>query len=113
MKPSDAAKFNKGMQAWLIPTSKDGKDAWDIELIDNTTPLPNPRQVAPKAVDLPAQYRIAEDRKQQIATYVNEMARLLAYCRSAAQQSLGEVDEETIRTSTASLFVATQRKFNL
>jgi hypothetical protein len=38
MKPSDAAKFNKGMQAWLIPTSKDGKDAWDIELIDNTTP---------------------------------------------------------------------------
>ncbi|MEP0911791.1 hypothetical protein NDI45_12795 [Leptolyngbya sp. GB1-A1] len=58
-------------------------------------------------------YRMGDDQKRDVAAYVSQMGDLLAYCRNVAQQKLGDVEEETIRTSTASLFITAQRKFNL
>lgn len=111
MSEADAAQFHKGMQVCLIPTQRDGKQTWDIEILDNTAPLSQP-QSASKATEQPGTYRIPDGQKTQIASYVSQMADLLYYCRTVAIQKLGDVDEETIRSSTATLFIAAQRKFN-
>lgn len=53
------------------------------------------------------------DQKKAIAGYVDQMADVLAFCRKTAIAKLGDVDESAIQAATATLFIATQRKFGI
>ncbi|WP_088895010.1 hypothetical protein [Leptolyngbya ohadii] len=111
----EASQLRKGARVQLVPagSTKNGQAKHNIVLLD--APAVASRPIAPTTA--PAQqtdpYRMSDDQKRDVAAYVSQMGDLLAYCRNVAQQKLGDVEEETIRTSTASLFIAAQRKFNL
>lgn len=113
MGEANAKLFRRGQQVYLSPIARDGKQSWDVEVIDAPTPLPGEQPSAPRTADQPGAYRISDEQKQSIAAYVSQMADLLGYCRTVAIQKLGDVDEETIRASTATLFITAQRRFNL
>ncbi len=105
----EVQQLRKGVRVQLVPAGKDrqGKDKHNIVLLD----APAAPQTAPAAQADP--YRLTDDQKRDVAAYVSQMGDLLNYCRTVAQQKLGNVDEETIRTSTSTLFIAAQRKFGL
>jgi hypothetical protein len=112
----EVSQLRKGARVQLVPagTTKNGQAKHNIVLMDAPAIAPQhtPHQpIAPTQQADP--YRMSDEQKRDVAAYVSQMGDLLAYCRNVAQQKLGEVEEETIRTSTASLFIAAQRKFNL
>lgn len=106
LKSSDAAKIRKGQQLWLIPTTRDGKETFDIELIDDALPAPQRQQSSDS-------FTLDNERKRQIAAYLDQAGDLLAFCRKTAAQKLEDAPEEAIQAATATLFIAAQRKFNL
>lgn len=106
MKPNDAAKFQKGVQCWLIPTYRDGKDTWDIELIDDA---PAPAQAEqPKP-----QHSLTARQKHEIAQYIDSRSDLLAYCFQVANQKLAALDPDSQRTAAIELYRSAVNKFSL
>lgn len=115
MKPADAAQLSKGQQVYLIPTQRQGRDTWDIELVGG--PAPAPAQSPSAGLD--------DEKKKAIAQHVKDMARLYAYCFRQAREVLAPLpcpnpdDEEDpptpeqIQACASSLFIAASRKFNL
>ena len=98
--PHEVEIFCKGQTVFLVPTERKGKPTWDVEIPDEAPPAPITGHLSP-------------EQKRAIASYVDGMGDLLKYCRDTAIAKLGDCDEETIRCSTASLFNAASRKFNL
>ena len=103
----EAAPLRRGATVQLIPagTAKNGKEKHNILLMDAPP--------APPSTPAPTTGHLSLDQKRAIAAYVDGMGDLLKYCRDTAIAKLGDCDEETIRCSTASLFIAASRKFNL
>lgn len=58
---------------------------------------------------------LGEDTKNVIASYITNRADLYAFCYKQAYRSLGElgVTEETIKCAASTLYIATQKKFDL
>lgn len=112
----EASQLRKGARVQLVPagSTKNGQAKHNIVILD--APAAAPRPIAPTTPPAQQQgdpYRMSDDQKRDVAAYVSQMGDLLSYCRMVAQQKLGEVDEETIRASTSTLFIAAQRKFQL
>jgi hypothetical protein len=117
MKPEEAKTFDKGQQAYLVPTTnKQGKPSWDIELLPTAQP-----QAAPMPTATPGSYAagpaptIPDDRKRQIAQYLQDLAALYAYSYSTAKHQLEPHDApaEAIQGAATTLFIQASRKFNL
>lgn len=104
MSPSDAGQLAKGMTVYLKPTRRNGSDTWDIEVPTvPTTPQQEPTGYQPLTPDL----------KRAIAAYVGDMAALYSFCRQQAIEAIPGAPDEAIQACASSLFIATQRKFNL
>jgi len=55
-----------------------------------------------------------KEQKRAIATYIDEMASMYAYCLETAQNKIGaSSDSETVRCMVSTLFIQASRKFNL
>jgi hypothetical protein len=69
---------------------------------------------APQANDEPDEF-MPPQQKQAIATYVEQMGDLYAFCFQVAKTKLdGKTDNpETIRVCSSSIFIAAQRRFGL
>jgi hypothetical protein len=113
MEPEQAKTFQRGQQAYLVPTTnKQGAPSWDIELIDspapsNVLPMP-PRQQQPAA-----QPRQGHSR-EEIEAYVGKCARLFRVCYDQAEQTLpATCGGEDVRAVASTLFIQAARKFNL
>lgn len=58
--------------------------------------------------------RMSAETKRDVASYIQEMARLYGFCYSEAQKELTDTaNEETLRCAASSLFIAAQRRFQL
>jgi len=61
----------------------------------------------------PTEQGLTPELKRQIAGYITQQADLLKFCRDIAIAKIGNVDEETIRCTTQTLYIAASRKFSL
>lgn len=113
-KPHEVSQFQKGQTVNLIPTNRDGRQTWDIELIDTSQQQlsSSPPEQAQKEQQA-SKPVLTNDQKVAIAAYVDQMADLYAYCFSTASTKLDGATEETVRAAASSLFISTQRKFDL
>ncbi|PZO16883.1 MAG: hypothetical protein DCF25_11860 [Leptolyngbya foveolarum] len=139
LKPQEAQSLHKGQAVALTPVIKKSKESGNICL--PTTPAQPqsakpqtqrptpPSQPAKPAAVQPAQSsqlgRLAqtppppaqpasENRREQIAAYVDSMGDLYAHCLQVAQQKLeAGTYSETIRCMASSLFISAQRRFLL
>jgi len=68
---------------------------------------------APTAPPQPTQPTLAPDTKRAIADYVTEMGNLYAYCYGTAETKLQGKPDAAVQAMASSLFIATQRKFDL
>lgn len=119
MKPHEAQQFTKGQFVHLIPTKRDGKDTWDIEIpavpsdprtqqsVPMATPTPiNP--IAPMGAAPPSKAEtITPGQKVQWAKDIDNSARLFRRCLEAAQHHCGELvggDVSEIRAIATTLF---------
>lgn len=87
---------------------QDGKGKLQLLDADEYAPVP-------QAPSQPQSAGISAEKKRAIAEYIEQQARLYAFCFAKAQQELKlhEPTEETIRAAASSLYIATQRKFSL
>lgn len=111
-KPHEVNQFHKGQAVNLIPTHRDGRQTWDIELVD--TPQHSDISSPPKHTQpQPDKPVLTDEQKVAIAAYVDQMADLYVYCFSTANTKLDGAAEETVRAAASSLFISAQRKFHL
>jgi hypothetical protein len=103
MPPEQAQQFNRGQRVYLVPTTSKGKPSWDIELIGDA-PAPQVAPVPPAA---------AGSQAQAIGEYVDRLAALYAACYRRAAATLDGAPDAAIQAAASSVFIATQRKFNL
>jgi hypothetical protein len=99
--PDDAiASLTKGQQVTLISDGKGYKLVADSQ---------------PAQVKQPITTELSADQKRAISNYINSQADVLKYCWETAAAKLGGLatEEESIRCATASLYIATTRKFSL
>ena len=103
-KPDDAiAQLTKGQQVTLLSDGKNYKLVTDNQ----------PQTV--NQVKQSVNTELTPDQKRAIADYVTGQADLLKFCWTTAAAKLGGLatEEESIRCATASLYIATTRKFGL
>lgn len=116
MKPSDAAKFTRGMQCWLIPTKRDGRDTFDVEIADPSAPLPSAAPAKPAAKPEPASEHhqpLTPVQKRAIALYIAERSDLLGFCFETVHQRLAVLDGTAQTAAAIELYRSTARKFEL
>lgn len=107
IKPDEMSMFSKNQQVHVIPrTTKKGKQKWDVELI---TGQPSP--AAHSAPPMASQQ--AAPTKDQIGPYIDQMTGLYAACYRRAQGALDGAPESAIQAAASSVFISTQRKFDL
>lgn len=108
----------------LIPkTNKAGKPDYDYDIIS----VPDQEAIAPQ-VRIPApepepsstpptqkQFNsFGSASKEQIAIYIHDMTKLYSFCYQEAEKLMPESAEiEQVQACASSIFIATQRKFNL
>lgn len=101
MEPEQAKQFRRGQRVHLVPTkNKQGRDSWDIELMDTAPPA------AIAAAPAAAQ-------GQEIGEYADRMAALYAACYRRASRTMDGAPDAAIQAAASSVFIACQRKFNL
>ena len=134
LNPGEAQQLCKGQAVELTPTrTKSGKASWSIRPLSAPaqpqptvpqmrSPQAQPVQTAERSSQAQAQSAIkqkpakppAEDRKQQIAAYINSMGDLYAHCLQVAQAKIGsDNDSETVRCMASSLYISADRRFGL
>jgi hypothetical protein len=120
MKPEEAKTFDKGQQAYLVPTTnKQGKPSWDIELLPTDQP-----QAAPMPTATPGNYAAVAPSHQPPASarqaYLENLERVgnrYAACVAKAKQIWGaEYSEEELKglaeilhSTAATLFIEANR----
>ncbi len=77
-------------------------------------PAPAPATMAPTAAPGPAP-TIPDDRKRQIAQYIQDLSAMYAYAYSTAKHQLEPHDAppDAIQAAASTVFIAASRKFNL
>ena len=116
MKPYEAEQFTKGQFVHLIPTQRDGRDTWDIE-IPAVPSDPRPQQpvqmmptataptVAPVAT-APTVQSITPAQKRQWATDIDNSAKLFRRCYESAVTHCGDLvdNPSELRAIATTLF---------
>ena len=96
---SDVSFLERGQKVTVINTG----DKWRIAHNSPITPAPP----APQGT-------IEDDKKRAIKLYVSEMAGLYGYCLTQAQAiAPAELPPDAVKDVATTLFITTQRKFNL
>lgn len=126
MSIQDAEQFTKGQFIHLIPTRRNNKNTFDIEIpprhegpiTATVTPIAQQAiaapSVAPSPPTKPEAFIVGKTRKTDVAAYVAEMGDLYAHCYSVALAKLpAGVNDAQIQSATSSLFTAAQSRFNL
>lgn len=128
MKPEEAKQFSRGQSVYLAPTYRDGKETWDIELIDqaptnNVVAMPQrPNAPAPtlrpqrqvQAAQASPEVPHAAPSREQIEAYIGSSARLFAHCYAEAARNLPPgCSPEDLRAIATTLFIQVARKFQL
>ena len=110
--------LHKGMKVTLSATARNGRSTWDVILPENTYGKPAPTQntsAGDRHTKQPIE-GLSPELKREMAAYSREMINLYSFLWKQSKEALeaqGCDDAETIRTSTSSVFIAVQRKFNL
>lgn len=100
-------QLRKGMQVTLQPTNRNGKDTYDVILnAPPAEPIANPKPGKPEPT-------IAKEQKFEIAQYISDMGDLYAFCYAQALEKLPDAPEAAKQAMASSLFIASQRRFNL
>ena len=96
--------LTKGSPVQLIYSERDGKTTRQLA-IPQSAPSPTPQP----------QPDLSPERKKMIASYVESQADLLAFCLDTANKKFSDrvQTEESIRTLAITLYINTQRQFNL
>ncbi len=108
--------LHKGMTVTLSATARNGRNTWDVILPENTYGKPAPTQNTSTAPAKQPIEGLSPELKREMAAYSREMINLYSFLWKQSKEALeaqGCDDVETIRTSTSSVFIAVQRKFNL
>ena len=112
LKPTEAAMLQKGMKVQLTQTQRNGRSTYDVVLDDSpVSDRPAPAPTAKQSMEA-----LSPELKREMAAYSREMISLYSFLWKQSKEALeaqGCTDDETIRTSTSSVFIAVQRKFNL
>ena len=111
MSESDAAKLRKGMKVRLWPVRREGRDTFDVELMDDEkgmftihTPTTSPNHHEP----------LSPEQRIEIGAYMDQMANLYGYAWELAHTKLGDkASEDTKRCMASSLYLSAQRRFGL
>jgi len=109
--------LHKGMTVTLSATARNGRHTWDVILPQNN--FGKSAQTQNTSTDRPAKQPmegLSPELKREMAAYSREMINLYSFLWKQSKEALeaqGCDDAETIRTSTSSVFIAVQRKFNL
>lgn len=122
LKPEESGLLRKGQSVWLIPVVRKGIQTWDIEPIDDQVAAP---VSAAPTKSAPHYEGLSDDKKKAIASHIDDMSRVYAYCLRQARKALspapvpeGQPEPESptseqIQACASSLFIAASRKFNL
>ena len=112
LKPGEVALLRKGMRVQLVETNRGGRDTWDVVL--EPTPIATIAPVKATApIALATEPTIDKGTKKEIAAYVSDMGDLYTFCYRTALDKLPEAPEPAKQAMASSLFIATQRRFNL
>ena len=106
MPPEQAERFQRGDTVNLIPTTKKGKPAWDIEVLSAAS---QPAQAIPSAPSSTS----SQPQAQQIAEYMDKMAGLYAAAYRRASAAMDGAPADAIQAAASSVFIATKDKFML
>lgn len=115
-KPSDAAKFQKGQQVALYPIFRDGRQTWDIEILDGPTAPTSPRPAAesPGKYNAPTQpTQLDKAQKLAVAAYIAERADLMSFCFQTATGKFPNLDAQQQAAAALELYRSAISKFNL
>ena len=99
---AELTQLQKGVRVQLIPAGeRNGKPSHQIVLAG--------QQAKPQSAELDSEAKL------QVATYVQQMSKLYAYCYEQAAFELAKFEpaEESVKCAASSLFIAAQRKFGL
>ena len=108
LKPQEATQFAIGQQVYLVPAHRNGKNTWDVELLDTSqTSVTNGDGGRDGGRDRPPPSREA------IEGYCGSMTRLYAYCHQQAIAAMPGASDAAIQACASSVFIAAQRKFGL
>lgn len=125
--PSEVTRdFKMFDRFFLVPTSRGGRDTFDVEVMPNTNNQPAANNVPPSQPERivsasPAPTAAPEfagldiEQKRVIAAWVSGQADLYAFCFLQARRVLStyEPTPEQVQGCASSLFITTTRKFNL
>ena len=107
----------KGGAVQLIPAGadKNGKDKHNIVLLGDS----NPAAIKSSPDDTPPVSEWSSEQKRAIASYVEGQADLLGFCLKVSREKFANLpsplvaSEESIRTLATTLYITTQRKFQV
>lgn len=107
---SDIAQLKKGDLVQLLDT--DGSGHWKVvSLPDSNLPYAgnnSPTKSSPEPIGMD------DTKKREVASYVQEMAKLYGFCLNQASAIAPEsLPPESIKDIASTLFITVQRKFNL
>lgn len=99
-------ELRRGDRAQFVQDNKGKLQLLAVDEYAPSTPAPSqPQQSA----------ELSPDRKREIAAYIQEQAKLYAFCFGQATEALKhyEPTEETLRAMASTLYISAQRKFNI
>jgi len=108
-RPDQDATLSQLRSGAVVTLAKDSKGK--ISLIDSPTEA-TPAAAETLNPDKPAP-TMTNAQKKEIAGYIEDMASLYAFCYSQAGAKLPDAPEPAIQACASSLFIASQRRFNL
>ncbi len=103
--PDDAiSHLKKGQSVQILHEFKNGKDSY--KLLQAAADLSGPQAEAPA---------LSAEQKQAIAQYIQEQSKLLGYCLQTVRtdENISQLSEDSQRACAMSIYIATQKKFNL
>lgn len=107
----EVTQIQKGDIVQLIPAGEDKNGKPKHNIVVTSPTATSPTVTAPQLSPSPG---LEPDQKRAIAAYIDSRSDIYAFCLEIAAQKVGPShDSETIRCMASTLFISTQRKFNL